>query len=362
MKLGARILKTGIAITLAIYAATLLQLSSPVFAGISAIFALQPTVYRSYKTLTNQFQANVIGAVLAIIFTLVFGNSPIVIGFTCIIMLSIALRFNMKDYVSIALVTIVAIMESSGDSFLYFALLRFATTFVGLISASLINLIFFPPKHEERLFQELEQQTKDMSSWIRISIHQAADYMAMKDEIDRHREALIKLRYFYLLYKEEYQTKLRKDSYTKARRLVLFRKMVAATDETFAILKLIHKFEHQLQHLPDDLQSCIKLNLENLITYHEQVLLRFAEKVKLDSNHYFTDEVQLGYEELLQHFTSFTKEDNDMEFVHLIQLFSSITTYKEKVETLDELIHSYHRFHQEKKEKKEKQKVQEVVK
>ncbi len=351
MRLGARIFKTGLAITLAIYAAQLLQLSSPVFAGISAIFALQPTVYRSYKTLRNQFQANVIGAILAIVFTLAFGSSPVIIGFTCIIMLSIAIRFNMKDYVSIALVTIVAIMEHTGDNFLYFAFLRFGTTFLGLISASIINLLFLPPKYEEKLFQELEQQTKDMSSWIRISIHQASDYMAMKDEIDKHKEALIKLRYFYLLYKEEYQTKfkIKKDTYSKARKLVLFRKMVAATDETFSILKLIHKFEHQLQHLPEDLQNCIKLNLENLITYHEQVLLRFAEKVKPTSNQFFTEEIQNGYEKLLLLFTSFTREDNDLEFIHLIQLFSAITSYKEKIESLDELISSYHKFHQEKK-------------
>ncbi|MGQ0437482.1 aromatic acid exporter family protein, partial [Bacillus sp. B-TM1] len=43
MKLGARILKTGIAITLALFACILLQLPSPVFAGISAIFAVQPS-------------------------------------------------------------------------------------------------------------------------------------------------------------------------------------------------------------------------------------------------------------------------------------------------------------------------------
>ena len=47
MKLGARILKTGIAIVLALLIAQLIGLPSPVFAGIAAIFAVQPTIYRS---------------------------------------------------------------------------------------------------------------------------------------------------------------------------------------------------------------------------------------------------------------------------------------------------------------------------
>ncbi|MCY7601029.1 aromatic acid exporter family protein, partial [Bacillus altitudinis] len=38
MKLGARILKTGIAIVLALYLATWLGLPIPVFAGIAAVF------------------------------------------------------------------------------------------------------------------------------------------------------------------------------------------------------------------------------------------------------------------------------------------------------------------------------------
>lgn len=61
MKLGARILKTGIAIVLALYLATWLGLPTPVFAGIAAVFAIQPSIYRSFLTIVDQVQANIIG-------------------------------------------------------------------------------------------------------------------------------------------------------------------------------------------------------------------------------------------------------------------------------------------------------------
>ncbi|MGL4818572.1 MAG: aromatic acid exporter family protein, partial [Bacilli bacterium] len=67
MKFGARVLKTGIAIMVALYAAEWLGLPSPVFAGIAATFAMQPSIYRSYITVLEQIQANIIGAVFAVI-------------------------------------------------------------------------------------------------------------------------------------------------------------------------------------------------------------------------------------------------------------------------------------------------------
>ena len=68
MKFGARIFKTGIAIVLAIFLAHLLPGSVMLtsIAGVTAMVAMQPSVYRSFKTVVEQFQGNIIGAVTAI--------------------------------------------------------------------------------------------------------------------------------------------------------------------------------------------------------------------------------------------------------------------------------------------------------
>ena len=55
MKLGARVLKTGVAIVFALSLAELLNLPSPVFAGIAAIFAIQPSIL---SLVFNDFRAN----------------------------------------------------------------------------------------------------------------------------------------------------------------------------------------------------------------------------------------------------------------------------------------------------------------
>ncbi len=155
MRLGARVFKTGIAITFALVLAKLLQLPSPVFAGISAVFAMQPTIYRSYLSLIEQVQANVIGAVFAIVFTLVFGHDPFIIGLTAILVIALFLRLRLESSISVALVTVIAIMEYTEEHFIEFALIRFSTIMLGVFAAFIVNLVFLPPKYEKKLYTKL---------------------------------------------------------------------------------------------------------------------------------------------------------------------------------------------------------------
>ena len=141
MRLGARIIKTGVAIVLALFIAELLQLPQTVFAGIAAIFAIQPSIYRSYLRIVEQVQGNVIGAVIAITFVLIFGHQLVVIGLAAVIIILIMNKLKLEASISMALVMMIAIMEIQNDEFLIYAVLRFSTFFVGVFAAFLVNLI-----------------------------------------------------------------------------------------------------------------------------------------------------------------------------------------------------------------------------
>lgn len=68
LRLGARIFKTGIAIILAMSIASLLpdDVGLKALAGVSAVVAMQPSIYRSFKTVSDQALGNVIGAILSV--------------------------------------------------------------------------------------------------------------------------------------------------------------------------------------------------------------------------------------------------------------------------------------------------------
>jgi len=99
MKLGARILKTGVAISMALFLASLLELPSPVFAGVAAIFAIQPSIYRSYLTLLDQIYGNLIGASIAVIFVLTLGSNYLTIGLAAILAIVIMLKLKLENTV-----------------------------------------------------------------------------------------------------------------------------------------------------------------------------------------------------------------------------------------------------------------------
>ena len=68
-----------------------------------------------------------IGAVIAVLFVLLFGNQLVVIGLAAVIIILIMIKLGLEKSISMALVVMIAIMEIKGDEFLSFALLRFLT-------------------------------------------------------------------------------------------------------------------------------------------------------------------------------------------------------------------------------------------
>src|SRR5690606_15545720 len=121
-----------VAIVFALFIAQLLNLPSPVFAGIAAIFAIQPSIYRSFQTILEQVQGNLIGATVAIVFSLLFGHHIVAVGIAAIIVIGIMLKLKLEKSLTLALVTLVVIMEIQDDAFLQFALIRFSSVMVGV--------------------------------------------------------------------------------------------------------------------------------------------------------------------------------------------------------------------------------------
>ncbi|MFK2826183.1 aromatic acid exporter family protein [Bacillus sp. B190/17] len=351
MKLGARIFKTGIAIVLALFVSTLLDLPSPVFAGIAAVFAIQPTIYRSYLTLIQHIQANVVGAVVAISFVLLFGNHILIVGLAAIIALIIMVNLRLEKSIGLALVTLMVIMEVQTEHFIQFASIRFLTVMIGVLAASIVNLIFLPPKYETKLFGQINDVTEDTLKWIRLSLRNGTDYHVLKKDISKIRERLITIDNFYLMYKEDRGT-LKQNLTSKKRKMVLYRKMIFSVRRSYDILRRMNQFENDMSLLSSELQKTLVDYLDSLMSYHEHLLLRFIGKVKTTVEMEEVFELWVDREEFMSLFTAEIKSgatDEVNTSIHLIHLLSSVLEYGEHLEHLDQLITSFRKFHPEDK-------------
>jgi uncharacterized membrane protein YgaE (UPF0421/DUF939 family) len=347
MKLGARVFKTGIAITLALFLAKLLDLPSPVFAGISAVFAMQPTIYRTYLSLVEQLQANVIGAFFAVISVLLFGHDPFIIGLTAILVIALCLKLRLESTISVALVTVIAIMEYTADSFIQFALIRFSTIMLGVLAAFFVNLVFIPPKYEKKLYHKIVDNTENILKWIRINTRHASEHSLLKEDIEKFKENMIKLDQLYLMYKEE-RDYFQKNMYRKSRKLVLYRQMIVATNRALETLKMLHRLENVLHHMPIEFQQTIKSELDCLLNYHEQILLKFIGKIKYQPESEIVSEACSGKKLLVEAFKQhYLERKGEQDDYHLFPLIGAIIAYSEQLDHLDTLIDSFQNYHKE---------------
>lgn len=350
MKLGARVLKTGVAIVFALFIAELLNIPSPVFAGIAAIFAIQPSIYRSYLTILEQIQGNLIGAAIAIFFGLIFGHHIVAIGIAAIIVIGIMIKLKLEKGMTLAIVTVIVIMEFQGDEFMKFALIRFGTIMIGVFAAFIVNLVFIPPKYEVKLFKSINSLQDDIIRWTRLAVRQASEHISTKTALNKLHSRTTEINTMYGFYKEE-RGYFKNAKFKKARKLVIYRQMITTSNKSLELLQRLHKHENELINLPDQFKLLIQQRLDGLLSYHEQLLLKYTGKLKPQHSRWTSQEHYMPGNELMdlfiEHISKAKSVESNEEFssYHLLYILSRLLDYEENLEHLDTLIVSYRSYH-----------------
>ncbi|ANA83249.1 hypothetical protein PVOR_23239 [Paenibacillus vortex V453] len=299
MAFGARMFKTGLAVTLALYLAMLFDFQSPVVAAIAAIFAMQPSIYRSWRYFLDQLQTSTLGAILAMLGGYFLSNQPISVGLVCILVIMICMKLKMGETIGLTLVTVISVMEASGQW--DFALNRFILTIIGIVSAFLINILVFPPKPKEQYIKRIHIVFGKMSLLLRTAIsHEMKDsvYRAEKKELET---AIKSLSDKYNLFEEE-QKKLKRAKYSQARQLVVYKQLLQSLRKGYEVLDAVenHYFQAERSELIDEQFDS---NLERLMKYHEHILWKFEGKLKpnedeaetmAENNEAFMEQVMCG--------------------------------------------------------------------
>ncbi|QQK79466.1 aromatic acid exporter family protein [Salicibibacter cibi] len=350
MRFGARIFKTGLAVIIALYAAHLLGLEPAFFAGLTAGLTIQPSIYRTYQRILHQVQANLIGAALAVIFGLAFGQEPFVIGVVVMISIAIILKLGLdSSTIPVTIVTIVIIMGNSpDDGYAMFALARFSLIMLGVFSAFLVNLFFLPPKYENKLYDEIFATTENAARWIRLITRQDTNVQARREDLEESREKLVELDQLYLFYKEE-RNYFRKTKFAKARKVVLFREMLTATRELVHVLGSLDERENDFYHLPEHMKRLVQQQMDHLTNYHGRILARYSGKVTTQMTDFMSEEADEGNESLTESFMNSYdyKELSREEWLNLLPLIAYIIEYNSQLDHLDRLVESYFTYHQE---------------
>ncbi len=169
-KIGMRTVKTAVAASLTILISQLLNLTSPFFAGIAAIIAMQSSVSESFNSARSRMYGTIVGAIIALLFSLIAPENPFFIGIGIIIIIYTCNLFGWRKSVQISTIVFLSIILNYEEgSRVNYAFYRTLDTLIGLIIGTLINYFVLPPNMEGKIKESISKmysQVKDMLECI----------------------------------------------------------------------------------------------------------------------------------------------------------------------------------------------------
>ncbi|WP_424768694.1 FUSC family protein [Paenibacillus sp. sgz302251] len=277
MTIGARVLKTGMAVALAIYMSSVFGFASPLIAAVAAIFTIQPSIYRSWQRVTDQVQTNLLGALLAIAAVQLFGHTPIAVGLVCIVVILISIRLKMESTISLTLVTVVAIMEAQGQGW-DVALERLLMVLTGIGASFFVNVLVFPPRPRRQFQAQVRQAYSELSLLLRTAVSNEMKEQVFNEEKEKLHGTLRKLEESHSVFEEERKV-LAKTKISHARQVLLSKQMIKALQKGADLLDVVE--EHYFA-APSAGEWAVRFDrrIEDLTKYHEHILLKAEDKMK----------------------------------------------------------------------------------
>lgn len=265
--IGARVIKTCMAVAISILISKSLDLYAYHFAGIIAVLSVQPSLYRSLRNGVQQTASAVIGAVLgaAALFTL--GDSFLAMGFIAFLLMALHVYIKWTNSLLVSVVIAINTMGTIGLDFWEAAYNQIALVIIGTGVGTLINLIH-KPVHQERaevILHQAEGMLRALLHYFSLDLEKRriTPYSSMKNQLDEIRNYIKKGKEISGLINED--RKFRKNSLKNTSNIF-------QSFET--MLERIHDMSKALAgvELVDDELAFSKKTLHILISMQEKII------------------------------------------------------------------------------------------
>ncbi|WP_108671001.1 FUSC family protein [Peribacillus acanthi] len=335
--LGPRVIKTGLAVVLALYISKWLGLENPVFAAVAATLTIQPSIYRSWKQVIEQVQANALGATIAVASIYLFGNNPIIIGLVMIIVIVVCLKLKMEGAISLTLITVLVMMGSHAYEGIMAAANKFVIVLVGMGSAFLVNLSISPPNYQKNYLDKLDTTFRNMSLLLRTAISNELTEKSFQEQWEDLKKDIKKLEDLYNILDEE-RRKFSKLKPVDVREIVVFKQMLSTLQHGLRLLDMIDS--HFFRSKPDkEVVEFFDQHLEQLIRDHEIIFLKFDGKIKEHEPH--NEELYtLASKQFLEEIIEANLNEHKQK-LGLVVIASAFYEYSFQLERLNQLIDQY---------------------
>lgn len=197
-RMGLRIVKTGIAVTVCVAVSYLLKLNQPFFAVVATVMSMGKSIDISFRSGKNKLVGVVIGITIGYGFASISPANAGLCGVGIILTLYLCQLFKLNGAATLSCFLFAAMMflHNFGTHLVTwrFAAAGMIDSFIGIAIALVINLVVMPPNYAEEIQTSCAQ--------LREQIKESIDNAAAPRQIDTHAvdAAIQKLTYNVNLY------------------------------------------------------------------------------------------------------------------------------------------------------------------
>lgn len=340
MKVGARTIKTGLAVAVTVFLVNILEIRFDAveyniagMAAITAIIGMQPSIKGSLETFKNRVIATFVGTLVAFILALTLGLNALTLGLGSIVIILICLKLGLNESIRFALITLVAVGTYHNDFNHMQVIYRVSGMLIGLIVSTGLNIIFMPPDYTEDLKTKINNLRIKFENLFEDAINDILRETKIEKEVIKNNRQLIRdelddTRDIYSLLIGDILPKNKK-------MLKHYQRAINAIQSNLERLTAIHR---SMVYLPSGSQYAkIRQNLykylEYLLTLHRQIYSYITLNTEFQQveNNIDTEGIRKEIVELI-------KVDDDESVFEFYNVYFEATRINEK---LDQLISEF---------------------
>lgn len=267
MKIGLRTIKTSIAVTIGLFAVSLLNLESPFFVTIAALLGMQPTISDSWVVGRNRLLGTVFGAVFGLVLAIWLPPNPVLAGIGVLLLIRLMNAIKIPEAVVISCIVFVAVFMEAGEGAITYALSRLFDTGLGIGIALLVNYFFMPPTYDRQVLAEIRKAApeiiKSQNHMLGVLMRRKdTDLEALQEELDKIEEGQAEIKKLVELQEKEEKLHVHGEVHIK---------------EVMMVYKLISEMNQHLQNLMGIVEKGVSLSImqpmeKELVTVYQDLI------------------------------------------------------------------------------------------
>lgn len=350
MRLGARMLKTGLGVAIAILLGEWLPVIEPSLPAFTAAIGIQQTVKKSYNIVINRVLGAVLGGIVAVFMLSLFGNNGLVVGLTVILLIAILNALKLANVITLSTVTLIIIMLGDSNAIFYSAAIRVVESIIGVLISFLVNTFIWPPKYDRVLYEEINHTNSEVLIRLRAILRKNGEYSSLNHDLQWTDDQIQQIRLYFNMLTEE-QVWSKKQASILKRKLVVFRAFIKALREARSLLFVLHSNTNIVFSIPEHLRRHIRGRIETLCAAHEQIFLKFDGRISPTEVNFFqstTEKRQQLIDEIFEEAKlDSIKSSADIEKSNgLLLITGAMIRYEDALIHLNTLVRSYRTNHQ----------------